>query len=507
MKATLRYYFSVFLRKLHWFLIPAVAISAVGIIIAMTLPPAYVSQTRFVVEQSQIPQRLAPPTVTSAPLERLQIIEQRLLARANLIDVARAVNLPGNREMSADALADYMRTRTTTKIITSRGGASQMVVSFEAGSPQMAAAVVNEYLNQIQRDDVEARAGSASQTFEFFQQEVDRLATAMNAQSARILEFKTKNADALPQDQPFRQQQMVSLQGRIEQIDRDVASLTEQRARLVQIFETTGQVGTVSGAGETLTPQQRQLEQMRNQLNQSLAIYTPDNPRIKVLRSQIAQLETAIGAAPTQAPGAKSPLQLQLDEIDGRVANLRSQQEQLRGELQKLNDASARATANAVTLDALERDYASIQGQYSAAQARQFEAETSERIERQSRGQRITILEQPAAASAPTKPNRVLIVAGGVGAGILVGLALVVLLDLLNRSPRRGEDLVKKLGIMPIATIPYIRSSREMVWQRSLKAALILFILIVVPAIVWGIHTYYQPLDLLAERVKEKIGL
>lgn len=78
---------------------------------------------------------------------------------------------------------------------------------------------------------------------------------------------------------------------------------------------------------------------------------------------------------------------------------------------------------------------------------------------------------------------------------------------MLNRSPRRPEDLVKKLGIMPIATIPYIRSSREVVWQRSLKVATILVILIGVPAIVWGIHTYYQPLDLLAERVKDKVGL
>lgn len=502
---TFKYYFSVFLRRLHWFLIPALAFSAIGIIVAMSLPPAYVSQTRFVVEDSQIPNALAPPSVRSSPLERLQILEQRLLARANVLDIARRANLPGQANMDPDALAATMRDKTDTKIINPRGGATQMTVSFESTNPQVAASVVNEYLNLIQREDVEARTGSASQTLQFFQQEVDRFSTALNAQSAKILEFKSQNADALPGDQNFRQQQLVTLQNRLDQSDRDVASLTEQRARLVQIFEATGQIQSIGG--ESRTPEQRRLDDMRTQLNQALGVYSAESPRIRMLKAQIAQLEATIRATNPTADASASPLQLQLNEIDSRVTRLREQQDVVRADIARLNDAMTRAAANSVALDALQRDYESIQNRYSAAQSRLAEASTSERIELQSRGQRITVLEQPVVATRPSKPNRSLIMAGGIGAGVLTGLALVALLELMNRSPRRPEDLVKKLGIMPIATIPYIRSSRELVWQRSLKAALILVILIGVPAIVWGIHTYYQPLDLLAERVKGKIGL
>ena len=63
--------------------------SAVAIIIAMTLPPTYVSQMRLIVESPQIPANLASSTVTTSAPEQLQIVEQRLLTRPVLLDISR----------------------------------------------------------------------------------------------------------------------------------------------------------------------------------------------------------------------------------------------------------------------------------------------------------------------------------------------------------------------------------------------------------------------------------
>ena len=142
MKAALKYYLSVFLRRLPWFLIPAVAISAIGIIVAMTLPPTYTSRARFVVESPQIPNELAPPSSTGSTTERLQIIQQRLMSRANLLDVARQQSaLPGMGNMSPDQIYDAMVAQTTFRI--SGGGRTgqplQAQVSFDASNAQTAA--------------------------------------------------------------------------------------------------------------------------------------------------------------------------------------------------------------------------------------------------------------------------------------------------------------------------------------------------------------------------------
>ena len=87
------------------------------------------------------------------------------------------------------------------------------------------------------------------------------------------------------------------------------------------------------------------------------------------------------------------------------------------------------------------------------------------------------------------------------------GLGLVLVLELLDRSARRPEDLVKRLGVTPIATIPYIQTRRELVGRRARRVALLLTILIGVPALVYAVHIYYAPLDLVAERVMNALGV
>ena len=68
-------------------------------------------------------------------------------------------------------------------------------------------------------------------------------------------------------------------------------------------------------------------------------------------------------------------------------------------------------------------------------------------------------------------------------------------------------DIVNKLGITPIATIPYLRTRRQKVMRRVSLVATILIVMAVVPAVIYALHTYYMPLDLLADRVMNKIGI
>ncbi|MCX8955395.1 lipopolysaccharide biosynthesis, partial [Ruegeria sp. NA] len=161
--------------------------------------------------------------------------------------------------------------------------------------------------------------------------------------------------------------------------------------------------------------------------------------------------------------------------------------------------------ANATTLAELQRDHSNIQAQYNSAVSRLAAASTGERIEVTSQGQRISVIEHPAVPSAPAKPNRLLIAGGGTFVGIFLGLGLVFLIEFMNKAARRPEDLINKLDVWPIATIPYVRSRGEIIMQRVVWVSITLVILVGVPAGVWAIHTYYLPLDLIAEKVIDKL--
>ncbi|RKF12388.1 lipopolysaccharide biosynthesis [Roseovarius spongiae] len=514
----LKYYFSIFLRRLHYFLIISVIIAAVSAIAAFTLPPAYESQTRLLLEGPQIPSELASSTVTVGLAEQLEIIEQRLMTRANMLDVARSQAVFKDiRKMTADEIVDAMRARTVIRKAGGRNPTPIMTISFEARSPRIAAGVLNEYLTLIERQNAEFRTTRAGNTLEFFQQEVERLGRDLDEQSARILEFKTENSGALPESLQYRLDQQATLQEQVRQIDRDIATLRNQRSRLIDIFEATGQL-TEEQNGPQLSPEEQRLQDLQLQLDEALSIYSETNPRVKMLKARIAQAEERLANAPAKEtpeaaeetpqrrPGATT-LDLQLSEIDTRVSMLQEQRGNTEERLKALSESLAKTPGNTVALDELTRAYANIEQQYNTAVDRLAQASTGERIESLSRGQRISIIEPPATPDQPTKPNRILIAGGGMVLGIAAGIAFVVLLELLNHTARRPEDIIKRIGVRPLATIPYMRSRSEILWKRLARVTIYLAILVGLPAAVYAVHLHYLPLDLLADRVMNKIGV
>jgi polysaccharide chain length determinant protein (PEP-CTERM system associated) len=510
---SLSFYASIFLRRLHWFLLVATAIATIAVAMALTLPPAYESQTRLIVEAPQI---AGSPSEAFSPVEQLQIVQQQLMTRANLLDIAREQEVFGaeQRAMSPDQIVQAMRARTSMRMDTGRGEATLMTISFEAPRPQAAAGVLNSYLDLIQASDARMRTGRAGQNLEFFEVEVDRLSGELDAASERILEFKNANADALPEGLEYRLSERGSLQDRLSQLERDRSALVTQREQLVRVFEATGRTEDLAPDGRS--PSERALSEARDALEDALLTFSDTNPRVRQLRARVdtlearvqAEREAAGGAEPAAEPDTgRTLLDIQLSEIDDRAEAIATQRADIEARIAALTAAIERTPTNAIALEALERDYQNVQSQYNQARSGLASASAGERIEVRNRGQRIAVIDPPAVPTEPTAPNRTMIAGGGTVAGIAAGLGLVVLLEFLNRTARRPEDLVRRLQITPIATIPYIQTRREAAISRALRIALILAILVGVPAMVWAVHLFYLPLDSIADRVMNALGV
>ena len=79
------------------------------------------------------------------------------------------------------------------------------------------------------------------------------------------------------------------------------------------------------------------------------------------------------------------------------------------------------------------------------------------------------------------------------------------LLELLNQTVRRPADITKSLGVTPLATIPRIETTRQRRWRRGMQIAASIVVMASVPAALWAIDQYYMPLDLLFEKVKDRL--
>lgn len=514
-----RFYLSLFLRRIHYFLILFLLGSGIGLTLARVLPPVYVAEARLLVESEQIPGNLAASTVQTQATEQLQIIQQRILTRAQLLEMANELEIyagsPPSQRMSADEIVTDLRDRI--RINTTGGGqggsgqqATIVRVSFEAPTAQLSSVVTNELVTLILQEDVRMRTGLAGQTLDFFVQEVERLDRELSDLGAEILKFQEENLTSLPESLTFRRTQQATNEGRLQQLDRDDAALRDRLNRLVQLKASGGSLPSTQGANTT--PEQRQLQTLKDQLANSLTVLSPTNPKIPPLRAQIAALEKVVneqlaGGALDAAGQQLSALDIQIADLEGQLKFNASVRADLEAEQEDLRLSIEATPGNAIKLDTLNRDYAALRTQYDTAVANKARAETGDMIEALSKGQRISVIEQAVTPLQPTSPNRLAIAAGGVGGGLALGLGLVVLLELLNSSIRRPVDLTAKLGITPFGTLPLLRSRSQIRRRRIVMGAAFAVVMVAIPAALWVVHTQVTPLDLLLNRVLDRVGL
>lgn len=516
----LNYYWSVFMRRLPYFLVIAVLLASIGITTAFVLPPSYKSGASMLVERPQIPGELAESTVPLDPYEQIQIIEQRMMTRTNLLELAERIGIYDDfPEMSAGEKVGDIAERIEfigfePDETRQRGlpGATIIGAAFWAPTSKLAAKGANELVSLILEENVRLRTGRAGDTLDFFDAEVERLEKALEIQSRKISEFKTANVEALPDSMVTRRAQQQRAQQQLLELEREEASLKNQRDTVVWVFERTGRASSLG----PLTPEEQELDALRSELIQKRAIYAPTSPQIRVLETRLAALQglveeqrsqRAVPGADGTTPVVMSELDVELAPIDARLGFIAEEKEILEQELATLAESIIATPANEMVLGGLQLEFDSLQRQHAEAVANRSQAAVGERIEVLSKGERFSLIEPPTEPGAPAKPRRKLIAAAGMMGGILAGLGFVLLLEMLNRSIRRPVDLADGLGIQTFASVPYMRTTREQNWRLSLILIALTVIVIAIPLGLFLLHTYYLPIDLLLENTLEKVGL
>jgi len=515
----LKFYWAVFLRRLPYFLVVASLLTAVAVTLAFVLPPAYRSQASMLVEPQQIPGELAESMVPINPFEQIQIIEQRMMTRATLLELARKIGLDkAQPELTAGELVRDVRQGIEfigfePDVTKQRGvpGATVIGVAFEAPTAELAYKGASEFVNLILAENMRLRTGRAGDTLEFFQTEVDQLEANLARRSQELADFKTANVRALPESMAMVRSQQERAQAQLIELEREEASLKNERATVVWVFERTGR----STATATLSFEEEQLQTLKSELIQARAVYRDSSPQVRVLQNQITALEGLVAdqraarAVPDAQGNPAAPLgalEVELAPIDERLKFIAGEKATIEETLAELEASIEAMPKNEMVISGMERDIVSLQAQHDTALKNRGQAELGERMEVMSKGERFSLIEQPTVPAAPAKPRRTLIAAAGLFGGIAGGIGLVVLMEMLNRSIRRPADLTTGLGIQPFATVPYIHTGSETRWKRGAILAALVVALAVIPLTLLFVHTYYMPLDLLFAAWGEALG-
>lgn len=502
----LQNYIAILRRRYLYLVIPAILIAIAITSVAYLLPPVYRASATILVESQQIPTDLVSPTVTSEASERVRVIQQRLMTRDNLLAIASKFNLYQfeGANLSPTMIVENMRSAVAINQIkdlgsSNRSGVVGFTVSFEYRTADIASKVANELVSSILSQNVESRLNRASETSNFFEQQKKDLEKRLLDLEHKSAQFKRENEEFLPETLPIRRDQLLQVRLQVNEID--------QKIRLASTSDTTlaldGSVSSVQQLTYSLQAKQLELSSFRDQRDELGPLakngVVPAN-RIRDLDRQIAVAEINIEALKAQIAnlgGSTSGEEL--------VKQLQAERAELEKQADELSQSILKTPLVQVQLNSMDRDYENLQAEYRQAQAKLENAQTGERLEQDRQAERFEVIEQAIVPDAPTSPDRPKFVAAGVAGGFAFGIGLLVLRHMLDRSVYSAADIERALQFRPIVTIPYIVTPRERRGKRWRLVIVILALAALVVGVLVAVDIYYLPLDLVAQRLWERV--
>ncbi|MFZ7094166.1 GumC family protein [Primorskyibacter sp. 2E233] len=478
-----KFYLRVFLSRFPLFMTVFILVVLAGFVVAITLPKVYKAQAALIVESSQIPDDLAASTVRVDLSQQLQIIQQRMMSRDNLLDLADQLDLfPDEPDLEPSQIIARLTDSIEMKLSGGRGAVTLLRITAESDVAETAARIADELVTRTLRQDADYRNEVASDTLSFFEKEVRRLGEELDYLNRRILEFQNENQDASPDTLNYRMNRLALLQERQTQVQRQIKQTEDERARLQKLYETTGRTENLNQ--RPLSPEEEELARLRSDLREARGVYSETNPNVTVIKRRISDLENLVAGrrpeADDQTPG-EAVFNAQMSELDDQLTQLHQTLSSQEQEMEKLRSTIERTPTVSIRLNALERDRDNIQGQYNSAIERLSTAATGERIEVLSKGQRLSIVERPVVPTSTVNPSPKLIAAGSIMAALLMGIAAVLVIEVIQPFVRRPDDITKGLGIAPLASLPYIETPGE-IWRRRVLRVMATVLIVAVGA-------------------------
>ncbi len=516
------YYAIIRRRKMH-LIIPFTLILLISIGLAFGLPPVYQSSATILIEQQEIPQELVPSTVNSYAAERIQVISQRVMTRVNLQNIIENYDLfREERERGdTDDLITRMRENINVEMVSAevndpraRQGRATIAfnLTFDSDNPQDAQNVVQELTTLYLDENKRIRTQKAEVTSDFLAEEANRLSREITALEAKLARYKEKNVGRLPELMQMNMNLLERTDRELEDNAEKIASLEERQMllenQLVQIEPNTGdspegrlrklqsdylsasavysydhpdlvrmrreiealkkQTGIESDTAEL----DQQILNMRQELTEARKKYSPDHPDVVKLEKTLALLEDKLRQKQTDSSEIVE-IEIKPDnpayiaaknQLDAVILNLKSEKEKRNRLKEKYAEYEERLTQMPSVEQeglSLRRDYDNAVTKYHEIKQKQLQAQVGEQLERESKGERFSLIDPPSFPTQPIKPNRPGIMLLGTVLSMGGGIGLAAVSEFLDQTVRGAKAITGLLKAPPLSMIPYIENRKD----------------------------------------------
>lgn len=400
-------------------------------------------------------------------------------------------------------------------------GAFAFSIKFSDSSPRVARDVADDLVALYLEENRAARREQAANTIQFLEEQARRLDEEIAAREMRIAEFKIENAGALPELADSNLQMLDRTSRDLDAVEQEIRTLRERQDILsTELAQLSPNSTVLNDQGAPILSPQDRLKALQREYLQMTSIYSADHPDVQRKRRELEALGDSMGVPAFDRATLESELQARLDELSAarerygsdhpdvvrlertvetarrelaraprtaprriqttpdnpayiqREAQLRGttlglqaaieRRDQLRKRFEDLEKRLQTAPDVERAYNALLRGHEQLLAQYDDTQRKIGEAQMALNLEEDPNAERFTLLEQPSMASSPSSPNRFAVLVLSLAIGVVLGAAVVAIVERSDQAVRNAQDVVAYLEMPPLVAIPYVENRADL---------------------------------------------
>lgn len=575
----LRDYLAIVQRRKKQILTVMGILALVSVIVAFTLPPVYRSTATILIEEQEIPTDLVRSTITGYADQRIQVISQQVMTRANMMQIIEKYNLyprqrrhETNEEILARMRNDIKFNLVSADVIDRRSGvktvaAIAFTLAYDGETPEGAQKVANELTSLYLNENLKTRQQQTAETSTFLTEVANKLSSHISEIETKLAEFKAKNVGRLPELAQLNMQLRDRADSEIMEVDRRISMLEERKFYLEgQLAQMKPNSPMISAGGERILDSDERLKALQAQYASLSGVYSSDHPDVVKMRREIAALKKVTGGdddsdeqakqltrmraelavmqqkyseahpdvvklkksiaalekAHSQATAAgndavpkfKMPenpayitLQSQLESAKVELKTLRSKRNELKAQMTAYESRIEQTPQVEREYLDLNRDHENSLRSYQEVKAKQMEAKVAQELEKDSKGERFSLIDPPELPEKPHSPNRPAILLLGMILSLGGGVAYAGVLESMDSSVKGSRALSGLLAAPLLSVIPYIENVEDKRKKSRLKTSLGIGVIAGAALLLLLLHMFWMPLDVLWYTVLRKMDM
>jgi succinoglycan biosynthesis transport protein ExoP len=485
-------YFSVSdYRKLLWrrkSMIAAFTLATGSIValVAYKLPNLYQASTTIMVDPGKVPESYVKSTATIDANQRLAILREQILSDTRLGQVIDEMGLYQGLKATKtpDEVVNLMRNNIAIDATTTAPPARALKafnVSFTAGSAALAARVSNRLASLFIEENMKVREQQVMGTASFFDSQLQKAKQEVDEKARKLAELKAHYAAELPEAQNLHLQALTTAQLALREEADATSRAEQQKASLQTMLAASPDVVNLDASGSgSNTGLEAQLERLQAEMDQLRSHYGPNYPDVLSKSADIESLEQKIKKMTDQGKSDSTTTKHHNPAIESQIAQAEEQirkhearQAELQSQIKFHVAAIGGVPAVQEQVAAATNDLTVASDRYKRLEDRKFGADMFSDVEARQQGERFVLLDPAQPPEHPTTPNRVAIDSIGAGAGLVLSLVIVALLELLDPAIKTEREILERLKAPILGEIPFLTTrsgNRRRRWRSVLAA-------------------------------------